>query len=80
MHSSAKLQSPLLSVPFFCSCDKIYRKQEVRFFVFTLFHWIKIDRVLLKLFMIDIWETVHWFFCFITGTNTFTHYTPMFML
>ena len=31
MHSSAKFQSSTLSVPFFCSYDKVYHKQEVRF-------------------------------------------------
>jgi len=35
IHSYAKLQSLPLSVHFFSSCDKVYHKQEVRFFVFT---------------------------------------------
>ena len=48
--------SPPYSVLFFCSCDKVYPKQEVRFFFYllgrivtwnvTLIHWIKIDHVL----------------------------------
>jgi len=33
MHSSAKLRIPPLSVLVYCSCNKVYHKQEVRFFV-----------------------------------------------
>jgi len=32
--SFARLQSPSLSVVFFCSCDKVYHKQEVRFLLY----------------------------------------------
>jgi len=31
MHSSTKIQSPPLSVLFFCLCDKAYHKKGVRF-------------------------------------------------
>jgi len=57
IHRSAKLQSPPLSVLFFCSCDDIYQTGSAPSFVFTrshchltiitLIHWIKIDHVLL---------------------------------
>ena len=36
MHSSAIKQSPLLSILFFCSNDKVYHKQEVRFHLYLL--------------------------------------------
>ena len=61
MHSSAKLQSLLFSVLFFCLCDKVYHNQEVRFLLYLLayyvrlshdniilIHWIKIDYVCYK--------------------------------
>ena len=35
IHSSEKLQSPPLSV-LFCSCDKVYHKQNVRFLLYLL--------------------------------------------
>jgi len=51
MHIFAKHKSPLVSVLSFCSCDKVYNKQEVHSFVLTrsdcylliiiLIHWIK---------------------------------------
>ena len=56
MHSSANVQSPPLSVVLLCSCDNVYHKQDVRFFVFTrsdchltisLIHWNKMNHVLL---------------------------------
>ena len=31
MHSSANVEYPTISLVLFCSCDKIYHKQEVRF-------------------------------------------------
>ena len=37
-HSSAKRQSPRLSVLFFCSCDMVYHKQEVRFLLLGCVH------------------------------------------
>ena len=71
IHSSAKLDSSPLSVRFFCSCDKVYHKLEVRFLLYllgqivpwqsTLIHWIQIDHVLLTMIMIDSWETVYSF-------------------
>jgi len=36
IYSSAKLQSPSLAVIFFCSCGKVYPKQEVRFLLYLL--------------------------------------------
>jgi len=36
MDNSAVLQSPPLSVGFFCSCDKVYHKQEVRYSLYLL--------------------------------------------
>jgi len=36
MHRSAIKQSPLLSILFFCSNDKVYHKQEVRFHLYLL--------------------------------------------
>ena len=55
--------SPFRSVVFVCSCDKVYHKQEVRFFCIhlvrlspdneTLFHSIEIDNVLLQMIIID---------------------------
>ena len=35
-HSFSNLQSPLLSVLFFCSCDKLDHKQEIRFLLYLL--------------------------------------------
>jgi len=55
-HSSEKVKFCPLFVLFFCWSDKIFHKQEVRFFVFTrtdchltiitLIYWIKIDQEL----------------------------------
>jgi len=36
LHSSAIFHSPPTAVVFFCSCDKVYRKQEVRFLLYLL--------------------------------------------
>jgi len=36
MHRSAIKQSPLLSILFFCSNDKVYHKQEVRIHLYLL--------------------------------------------
>jgi len=36
MHSSAIFQSTPISVLFFCLCDKVYHKQEVRFLLYQL--------------------------------------------
>ena len=57
MHSSAIFQAPLISVIFYCPCEKVDHKQEVSFFctyyvrlssdTITLIHRIKIDNVLL---------------------------------
>jgi len=34
MHSSAKLQSPLFYALFYCSCNTVHHKQEVRFLLY----------------------------------------------
>jgi len=57
MQSSANFQSPPISVVFFCSCNNVYPKQEVRLLLYllgqispdniTLIYWIKITHVLL---------------------------------
>jgi len=36
MHSSANIQSPLISVVLFCSRDRVYHKQEVQFLLYLL--------------------------------------------
>ena len=36
MNSSANFQSPSTSVVFYCSCDKVYHKKEVRFILYSL--------------------------------------------
>ena len=68
MHSSAKLQSPPLSVLLFCSCDKVHHKQKIRFLVFTksdseltnitLLNWFKIEHTLVFILMINSCKTV----------------------
>jgi len=69
MHSSAKLKLPPRYELLFCSCDKVYHRQEVRFLLhllpplnITLIHLIIIDHVLLKMSMIDSFGTVHFMF------------------
>ena len=60
IHSSATIQSLPHSVLFFCTCDKVYHKWEVRFLLYLLWtrsnchltiitpvNWIKIKQVLL---------------------------------
>jgi len=68
MRSFAKLQSPPLSVHFFCSCDKVYHKQKVCFLLYTsdfyltititLIVWIIIDHVLWWMIKIDSWGII----------------------
>jgi len=64
MHNSAKLQSLPIFVLFFCSCNKVYCKQEVHRFVFTrsdshlttIIHCIKLDHKLYKWSWLTVWE------------------------
>ena len=67
MHSSATLQSPP-SVLFFCLCDKVHRKHEVRFLLYLLGQIViwqynpypldEIDHALFRMIMIDSCRTV----------------------